>query len=78
MSSFRRALAEVRSRVRALRERFDARLSANEGEAHRLKPLMEWPSPDQLAQFNVDAYDNRRGNYEQAAERGLRQAAAAA
>jgi hypothetical protein len=54
MFSFRRTLAEGRSRIRALSERFSAR--QDDCEARGLKLLREWLSPDQLAQFNAEKY----------------------
>jgi hypothetical protein len=54
MFSFRRMLAEERSRERALCERFSAR--QDDCEARGLKLLREWLSPDQLAQINAEKY----------------------
>jgi len=57
MLSFRRTLAEVCSRIFALREHFNARrLWEDDSEARGLKLLREWLSPAQLAQFDVDGY----------------------
>jgi hypothetical protein len=53
--SFRRRLAEGRSRIRALCERFSAQLS-DDSEARGLKLLREWLSAKQLAQFNAHGY----------------------
>jgi hypothetical protein len=55
MFSFRRTLAEGRSRIRALCERFSAQLR-DDSEARGLKLLREWLSPEQLAQFNANGY----------------------
>jgi hypothetical protein len=52
MFSFRRTLADGRLRIRALCERFSARLQ-DDCEARGLNLLQEWLSPDQLAQFNA-------------------------
>jgi hypothetical protein len=56
MFSFRRTLADVGSRICALREHFGARLYEDDSEARGLKLLKEWLSPGQLAQFNADGY----------------------
>lgn len=56
MFAFRRTLAEVCSRIYALREHFSARLFEDESEARGLKLLREWLSPGQLAQFNARGY----------------------
>jgi hypothetical protein len=56
MLSFRRTLAEVCSRISALRERFNPRLWEDDSEARGLKLLREWLSPGQLAQFDADGY----------------------
>jgi hypothetical protein len=56
MLSFFRTLAEIFSRIYALREHFNARLFEDESETRGLKLLREWLSPDQLAQFNAHAY----------------------
>jgi hypothetical protein len=53
MFSFRRTLAEGRSHIRALSERFSARLQ-DDCEARGLKLLRQWLSPDQLAQYNAE------------------------
>jgi hypothetical protein len=55
MFSFRSTLAEVCSRIFALREYF-ARLLEDESEARSLKLLREWLSSNQLAQFNAHGY----------------------
>jgi hypothetical protein len=55
MFSFRRTLAEGRSRIRSLYERLTARQN-DDSEARGLKLLREWLSPDQVAQFDADAY----------------------
>jgi len=55
MFSFRRTLAEGRSRIRALYERLTAQPN-DDSEARGLKLLREWLSPDQVAQFDADGY----------------------
>jgi hypothetical protein len=51
-----RRLAEICSRIYALREHFSARLFEDESEARGLRLLREWLSPGQLAQFNAHGY----------------------
>ncbi len=56
MPSFRRTLAEICSRIFAVREHLNPRLWADDSEARSLKLLREWLSPDQLAQFDADGH----------------------
>jgi hypothetical protein len=56
MFAFGRRLAEICSRIYALREHFSARLFEDESEARGLRLLREWLSPGQLAQFNAHGY----------------------
>jgi hypothetical protein len=55
MFSFRRTLAEGRSRLRALYERVSSQLR-DDSVARGFRLLREWLSDDQLAQFNADGY----------------------
>jgi hypothetical protein len=56
MFSLRRTLAEICSRIYALREHFSTRLFEDESESRGLRLLREWLSPAQLAQFNAHGY----------------------
>jgi hypothetical protein len=54
MFSFRRSLADVQSRIRAVRELLIT--SHEDREARGLNLLREWLSPEQLAQFSAEGH----------------------